>query len=129
MPAIVAVEAELCWSLVSATLPLLKNFIKSFATGFGHDVGLGVLQLDWPDRARVVPQPRPKRNGSSIPLGRISRKIWHAEKPGDFVSDPQSTGYATEVCSGHGQDVLPRISGGSQELIIRKDVTLSVDRG
>ena len=126
VPAIIAAEAELCWSLVSATIPNLRNFMKSFATGFGHEFGLGIA--GWPDRARVTPQAaRGKNVGSSVPLGRISRRIWHPERPGDFVSDPQSSGYMTEVSRGDVLETQSRMSGGSHELIIRKEVTLSVD--
>jgi len=30
-------EGELCWSLISATIPDLKAFMKSFNTGFSQD--------------------------------------------------------------------------------------------
>ena len=127
VPAFVAAEAELCWSLTSATIPTLKNFMKSFATGFGHEFGLGMAA--WPDRAQVPAGTKGKKITASIPLVGISRKFWHAERPGDFVSDPQSSGYETEVSGAHGLDMQPRTSGGSQEMIIRKDITMSVDHG
>ena len=101
--------------------------MKSFATGFGHEFGLGIAV--WPNRApTVLHAPKPKKIGSSIPLGRISRKIWHAERPSDFGTEPHSRGYATNICSNQDMEGEIRTSGGSSELIIRKDVTLSVDR-
>ena len=124
VPAVVAAEAELCWSLVSAAIPNLKNFMKSFATGFGHEFGLGVTA--WADRARVPPRTKDKKVGSSIPLKHISRKIWHAERPGDFVSDPQTSGYATEVSTARNGDTQSHRSGASGEFMIRKQVTMSV---
>lgn len=35
VPAIVLAESELCWSLISATIPNLKAFMNIFNTGFG----------------------------------------------------------------------------------------------
>jgi hypothetical protein len=40
---VIFAEAQLCWSLISATIPNLKNFIKSFNTGFGHESGFSTL--------------------------------------------------------------------------------------
>lgn len=126
VPALIIAQAELCWSLVSATIPNLKNFMKSFATGFGH-VGLGAAI--WPSRAPTTHrEPKGRRVGSTIPLGRISRKIWHTDKPSDFGTNPQSTGYSTEIYTRDDIESETRRSGGSQELIIRKDVTMTVDR-
>jgi hypothetical protein len=124
VPAVIAAEAELCWSLVSAAIPNLKNFMKSFATGFGHEFGLGVA--GWPDRAGDAPRTKGRKIGSSIPLGHISKKIWHAERPGNFVSDPRTSGYATEVSTAHNADTQSHRSGGSEEFMIRKQITMTV---
>jgi hypothetical protein len=35
VPVIVLQQVELCWSLISATIPNLKSFVKSFSIGFG----------------------------------------------------------------------------------------------
>jgi hypothetical protein len=100
--------------------------MNSLATSFGHEFCLGVAV--WPDRTRIIPHAAKGRKiGNSVPLGRTSRNIWHPELPGDFISDPQSSGYATEVS--RAADTKSHPSGGSQEFIIRKSVTMTVNRG
>ena len=40
VPALVCQQVELCWSLISATIPNLKPFVKSFSSGFGLTIDL-----------------------------------------------------------------------------------------
>ena len=42
VPVLVCQQIELCWSLISATIPNLKAFVKSFSTGFGFSADFEV---------------------------------------------------------------------------------------
>lgn len=124
VPVTVTAEAELCWCMVSATIPNMKNFIKSFSTGFGHDFGLTTATA-----ARNVSSQWESR-GAQIPLSNIRKSM-----PGGTV--PSHSGIAAGT--GDGPYVV-RVSGNrldadehsvgsgkSSEMIIRKDVTTSVE--
>ena len=40
VPVLVLQQVELCWSLISATIPNLKAFVKHFSSGFGLNIDL-----------------------------------------------------------------------------------------
>ena len=103
-PAIALAEAELCWSLVSATIPNLKNFMKSFNTGFGNNDFGFTSDPTWSTSR--------KRAGDAIPL-RSFQSNNQELRPVQFM-------YTTEVV--RGRDDMSIESGNSQELIIRRTV-------
>lgn len=112
--------------MASATIPNMKNFMKSFSTGFGHEFGLTTAMA-----ARNISSPWESRNRQDqIPLSNMSKGI-----AGQTV--PSRSGIA--VNAGDGPYVV-RVSGNrvevdehsvgsgrSSEMIIRKNVTTTVE--
>jgi hypothetical protein len=115
VPALALAEAELCWSLISATIPNLKSFMKSFNTGFGHN-DFGFTSNPTMSASRRHP------GGDEIPLRSLA-----SHKDG---LRPDCFAYDAEVV--RGRDDRSIESGNSQELIIRKtvehEVTFEGDR-
>jgi hypothetical protein len=114
VPALALAEAELCWSLISATIPNLKSFMKSFNTGFGHN--------DFGFTSNPTTSASRRRPGDSIPLQSL---------PGNKDElRPDRFAYDAEVVRGGDDRSIE--SGNSQELIIRKtvehEVTFEGDR-
>lgn len=104
-------QALICYSLLSATLPFVQAFMRSFTTG-GTAFG------------SIIYGSRNSRSNSS---GDTSRSRSRNES---FT--PQFLGRTKTVCRGAGKQVndeAHRASGGSQELIVRREVTVAVTQG
>ncbi|OCL11754.1 hypothetical protein AOQ84DRAFT_386610 [Glonium stellatum] len=134
IPALLIQQIQLCWSLLSATIPNLRSFMKSFHSGFGMDMGMGTLGTSY--------TPGSYGNGSRA---RTMGIRLHSLTTQDERTPPQGSG--SKVAFEHGlrpdgaarstvishnakgdaqlEDLSVR-SGGSQELIIRRDVEWSV---
>ena len=111
VPALALAEAELCWSLISATIPNLKSFMKSFNTGFGNN--------DFGFTSNPTASTSRRRPGDGIPLQSL---------PGNKDElRPDCFAYDAEVV--RGRDDRSIESGHSQELIIRKTVEHEVTFG
>lgn len=104
VPALALAEAELCWSLISATIPNLKSFMKSFNTGFGHN--------DFGFTSNPTMSTSRRRPGDEIPLRSLPSNKNELR--------PDRYAYDAEVV--RGRDNRSIESGNSQELIIRKTV-------
>jgi hypothetical protein len=107
VPALALAEAELCWSLVSATIPNLKSFMKSFNTGFGHN--------DFGFTSNPTMSTSRRRTGDDIALQPLPPLPSHKDE-----FRPDRYAYDAEVV--RGRDDRSIESGNSQELIIRKTV-------
>ena len=133
IPALLIQQVQLCWSLLSATIPNLRSFMKSFHSGFGMDMGVGTLGTSYTPgsygngsrgRAMGIRLNSLTQDEQTPPQGsRTKAGFEHSLRP-DAVE--RST-----VISRNGKgDVqledLSLRSGGSQELIIRRDVEWSV---
>ena len=116
--ALVLQQVELCWSLISATVPNLKSFVKSFSSGFG-------IQLD--------PTLTQGAYGSGRYKGTNGYEMGSVPGKGDSKSRSGNRSY-NEI---EHQDPIPQQpqdddkirrdqesidSAGSQDHIIRKDV-------
>lgn len=114
VPTLALAEAELCWSLTSATIPNLKSFMKSFNTGFGHN-DLGFTSNPTMSTSR-------KRTVDEIPLQPLQKN----------EDDLRPDRYAYDAAVVRGRDDRSIESGNSQEMIIRKtiehDVTFEGER-
>lgn len=106
----------LTWSLVSATIPNMKAFMKSFSTDFG--IGL--------------PRGTTNRSGNSHPLQSIGKRSSLVPRPLHFRPDQvhhEAVVAAYEVDAGVIEDGTSSLRhNGSQEMIIRKDVGWDVSR-
>ena len=117
VPVLVLQQVQLCWSLISATIPNLKSFVKSFSSGFG-------IRLD-PSLTQAYGSGRYGRS-TGYELGSI-------KPPGSSKSRSANRSY-NDI---EGHTVLPQQmpngnkstrdqesigSAGSQDHIIRKDV-------
>lgn len=124
VPTIVFAEAELCWSLVSATIPNLKNFMKSFSTGFGHEFGL----TSFNESAYQSGSHNRDRGIRLKPLSKTDSNARSGSSTG-FVNklNPGAGDYEIDISRGNGPESSSIASGKSQELIIRKDFTMTVD--
>ena len=127
VPTIVIAQTELCWSLVSATIPNLKNFMKSFSTGFGHEFGLGTITSGY----MMSGGSQNANRGNNIQLSNMSKQRSNTDSPRKFASklDRSGNAYDIEVSRGRQHDAQSVGSGKSQEMIIRKDVTITQDHG
>jgi len=96
--------------------------MRNFNTGFGHDFGLTTMGAShgyaYGSRARIGSE-------RGIPLSQLSRRRNETDSPTAFVSGlaPGGRSYETEVSRGTRNS---GDTGKSQELIIRKDVTTTV---
>ena len=108
-------ECELCWSLISATIPNLRAFIKTFNTGFG----LNDLKMEiWATGAHVSVMKIRRERDADIPFRRLqsSREL-------DDNLRPVGQTYKAEVTRGQSPDERGSLrSGHSQEMIIRNPV-------
>jgi hypothetical protein len=118
---IVVQQVQLCWSLISATIPNLKTFVKSFSSGFGIQLDPALTTAYGSERRGTngyeLGSVGTKRSGNqSKPSSRLQGSN-HAEEPvpASFIA-ASSTSKITSPRE-HSMD-----SGGSQDHIIRKDV-------
>jgi hypothetical protein len=104
-------QAMICYGLLSATLPFVQAFMRGFTTG-GTAFG------------SIIYGSRNSRSNSS---GDTSRSRSRNES---FI--PQFLGRTRTVCRGASKQIsneAHRASGGSQELIVRREVTVAVTQG
>jgi hypothetical protein len=123
VPVIVMEQVQLCWSLISATIPNLKSFVKSFSSGFG-------IQLD-PSLTQAYGSGRLERTANRYEMGSLGgshksksggRSTHSVEGTRDLPADPPP-----KLASIREHDSID--SGGSQgseDHIIRKDVQWNV---
>ena len=125
VPVLNFMQVEICWSLISATIPNLKAFVQSFNSGFG--LGLD-LQTAYPGTAGSGRQAQYEMSNWSKSNHRSHIKS-DAESEREIidrtVSDPRdSTNVRRNVSTNDGDGSI--VSLGSQEQIIRKDVQWQV---
>ncbi|OCK94407.1 uncharacterized protein K441DRAFT_660281 [Cenococcum geophilum 1.58] len=134
IPALLIQQVQLCWSLLSATIPNLRSFMKSFHSGFGMDMGVGTLGTSY--------TPRSYGNGSrgramGIRLNSLTTQDEQTPPQGSRTKAgfehslrPDAVERSTVISHNGKGDVkledLSLRSGGSQELIIRRDIEWSV---
>ena len=66
---------------------------------------------------------------NDIRLSRIKKRSSYAERPTDFVSDQSGSSYGIGVSRGTNSEGQSLVGRESKEMIIRKDVTMTVDHG
>jgi hypothetical protein len=124
VPVLVLQQVQLCWSLISATIPNLKSFVKSFSSGFG-------IQLD-PSATQAYGSGRSGRTKSNgYELGSVNGKGGSKSRSAD-QSHNDVEGHTPltaalpqpEDNKSRDQDSID--STGSQDHIIRKDVRWNI---
>lgn len=130
VPAVVWQQIELCWSLMSASIPNLKSFMRSFSTGLGMEGDLTTHAYDLYHKgaskdASQGHQLQSLRSRSSAKGDQLTQR-----STGDHFR-PNFGQHSATVEQGNRASRRPRdassiASGGSQDMIIQKDVTYNV---
>jgi hypothetical protein len=119
-------QVMLTWSLIAATIPNLKAFMKSFSTGFGLALGGdGSMTNSYPMRSYPAKSSKTDSNGTREIASRSGRPRYplrpdvilaqttihadHHDRLSDITTDGNST-----------------MRAGSQDLIIRREVEWDV---
>ncbi|OCK81367.1 hypothetical protein K432DRAFT_450183 [Lepidopterella palustris CBS 459.81] len=124
-PALIHQQAELGYSLISATIPCLKSFLKSFDTGLG--LAVGYTQNAYGSGGY----------GGSYKMESLSKSVGSVGGDGGLRGEgrlrPEKIKNTTRVYSGRiegggmaREGSVASGSGGSQEMIIRRDVQWDV---
>ncbi|KIV96677.1 hypothetical protein, variant [Exophiala mesophila] len=120
VPVLVLQQVQLCWSLISATIPNLKSFVKSFSSGFG-------IQLD-PSATRIYGSSNQYGRNNGYELGSVRGDPRSKSRSGNAsYNDIEGPTALPQDGANHkkhpnGRDEESIHSGGSQDHIIRKDV-------
>lgn len=130
---------ELNYSLISATIPVLRPFISNLSTSFGvghSSSGNGYGGYSTGSNAQTSGQQHQVKTTEfeMASLKRITRKTWESEtaerNDGVCFSNAQATGRASTSQHANGgppgEDGISVGSNDSQKLIIRKDVSWEV---
>lgn len=149
IPALVYQQYELSWSLLSATIPTLKSFMRSFNSGFGMEIDmdahsgykseafhngaypLGSIQRSTGrvDTTTSISDKREyqggvKRRGSAHFQNRPARSVRSARTVGvSGPKDPDTNFFPAEPRDVRGGSIT---SDGSQDMIIKREVEWSV---
>lgn len=122
--ALVYQQFELFWSLLGATIPTLKAFMRSFNSGFGMDMDLDGYSSGYGSRSRYNgTYPLESLKNATAPNGVVT------SRPG--TSGHEWKGGATSTVTSrnagyHTRDIASHASDGSQELIIQRDVEFTI---
>lgn len=114
-------QVQLCWSIISATVPNLKSFVKSFSSGFG-------IQLD-PESTRSYGSGRYGRS-NGYELGSVdgngTSKSRSAQLSYNEIETKPAVPHQRDTVTPTTRDQESIDSSGSQDHIIRKDVRWDV---
>lgn len=127
IPALLYQQFELFWSLLAATIPTLKAFMRSFNSGFGMEIDLDAYGYGSGSQGY--------HNGS-FPLQSLQNRSRTKEEPLPVRrtggKKPVRNNTTASVMSDGSQELIIQrevpsvVSDGSQELVIQKEVQWSV---
>jgi hypothetical protein len=144
--ALVYQQSQLCYSLISATIPCLKTFIQSFDTGSGQKAGFGNSSNSgaYGHMSSVHHSTAHADDGESYQMSRLDRhkngisRLRHGGDNNGAVRVNRKTpiAYAGSATDDGGMELERRSTEESdrksqqstQELVIRKDVQFDVKR-
>ncbi|KAJ3498432.1 hypothetical protein NLG97_g1134 [Lecanicillium saksenae] len=135
-------QAMISWSLISATVPNLKNFLKSFSIGMGFPLayddtmsgsgGAYVLRSFANNRSKtngsvaandgVVSTTISARRHSNSELHRQAGRDWHGDHDSNKTTETQH--YATSSRENVDEETSSR--AGSQDMIINKEIVWKI---
>ncbi|KAL2410375.1 hypothetical protein ABEF95_000490 [Exophiala dermatitidis] len=118
-------QVQLCWSLIAATVPNLKSFVKSFSSGFG-------IQLD-PDSTRAYSSGR-YAGSNQYEMGSVNANAGSKSRSANrSYNDVETQTHMPHQEPDDSTDSKPTTrdqgsidSAGSQDHIIRKDVQWNI---
>lgn len=136
IPALVWQQIELCWALLTASIPNLKAFMKSFNSGFGLEntatdgYGLGYGGATHGSQVSEGYQLGSVKNHEPVPkLAHVSQQE-SVNRPFADNLRPDFVDYSTTIehenANKERSEARSIESGGSQDMIIRKDVQYDV---
>ncbi|KIW69402.1 hypothetical protein PV04_05281 [Phialophora macrospora] len=121
VPVIVIQQVQLCWSLISATIPNLKSFVKSFSSGFGIQLDPSLTQAYGSGRQTTRGYEMGSINGSGTTKSKSGGRSHHDNE--ETLPIPLKN----KLTGGREHDSIDSGgSQGSQDHIIRKDVQWNV---
>ncbi|ORY16827.1 hypothetical protein BCR34DRAFT_475937 [Clohesyomyces aquaticus] len=128
---IVYQQAELCWSLIAATLPCLQSFIRSFDTGSGAKVAYTTHAYGSSGYGNGGSFKMQTLSGNGSALRSLNGdngdvKVSSKHHRGRGNTTAQITTGTLSNKSGHSPEEVSITSHGSQEMIIRRDVQWEV---
>lgn len=126
VPALVLQQVELCWSLIAATIPNLKSFVKSFGSGFGIQLDPTVTQAYGSGRYKGdngYELGSVNRSGKSSSKSRSGNRSYNDIEHQDPLPQHQHHLQDDDKIR---RDQESIDSAGSQDHIIRKDVQWNV---
>jgi hypothetical protein len=128
IPALIYQQFELFWSLLAATIPTLKAFMRSFNSGFGMEIDLdgygSAAYGSGGSASKYYNSP-----GSSMPLRSLPRNKAGASASGNKSQsgmEDEISAIANRVPKDKPRATASVTSDGSQELIIQREVQWSV---
>ncbi|KIW87391.1 uncharacterized protein Z519_12027 [Cladophialophora bantiana CBS 173.52] len=132
VPVIVIQQVQLCWSLISATIPNLKSFVRSFSSGFGIQLDPSLTQAYYGSGRSSGRLGRGSTNayemasvgGNGTAKSRSAARSYNDNTTEQFPPVPQSGPGSNNLTVMRENDSID--SGGSQDHIIRKDVQWNV---
>ncbi|KAJ4561944.1 hypothetical protein HRR79_006813 [Exophiala dermatitidis] len=118
-------QVQLCWTLIAATVPNLKSFVKSFSSGFG-------IQLD-PDSTRAYSSGR-YAGSNQYEMGSVNANAGSKSRSANrSYNDVETQTHMPHQEPDDSTDSKPTTrdqasidSAGSQDHIIRKDVQWNI---
>ena len=125
--AVVWRQLELCWSLLSASIPNFKSFMKSFNSGFGLDMDLATSAKGSRDRNTSYELHSMGANGSKANASKNRDVTSFTDNLRPGVGHHSATIQHVRANGRRLGKASSIESGGSREMIIRKDVAWNVD--
>ncbi len=125
--AVVWQQLELCWSLLSASIPNVKSFMKSFNSGFGLDIDLATYAQGSRDYNTSYQLNSMRANGLKANASEnrdMTSFVDNLRPDVGYHSATIQRVRANEEGLGKASSIE---SGESREMIIRKDVAWNVD--
>jgi hypothetical protein len=121
-------QVMIAWSLISATVPNLKNFLKYFSIGMGFPVAFDLTMSGNTDAYALQSLGRSRSattSATAIAVKHTTHRVSRGRSSNwssDRVSNPKRTVYDRDDVSGEGQSP----GAGSQEMIINKEVAWNI---
>ena len=128
VPALVWQQIELCWSLLSASIPNLKSFLKTFNSGFGLDADYNTDGYGMRAYSDAYQMESLKSKGNAPQKGGdlTQREFEYKNFRPDFAECSTTVQHENGNANRGQRDASSITSTGSQSQIIRKDIQYNI---